>query len=135
MSWADRAKSELREGRSVVVRPRGQSMRGRIESGDLVTLKPVKPEEVEVGDAVLVRVKGRDLLHLVQAKDGDRLLISNNRGVTNGWVGSGSLYGKATKVEKFPSLGTRLKKALEEGIEFARSEKELKVRKVRKKGD
>jgi hypothetical protein len=100
MSWADNAKKMLRAGATVTVRPRGQSMRGRIESGDVVTLKPAKPDEVQVGDAVLVRVKGRDYLHLVKAKDGDRLLIGNNRGVINGWVGPTALYGVAEKVEK-----------------------------------
>lgn len=100
MSWADSAKKMLRAGATVTVRPRGQSMRGRIESGDIVTLEPATPDDVEVGDAVLVRVKGRDYLHLVKAKSGERLLIGNNRGTLNGWVGPLALYGKAIKVER-----------------------------------
>lgn len=100
MSWANRAKQMLREGETVTVRPRGQSMRGRIESGDVVTLEPVTVADVEVGDAVLVRVKGNDYLHLVKAKDGERLLIGNNRGGINGWVGPAALYGKTVKVER-----------------------------------
>ncbi|MBS1722872.1 MAG: hypothetical protein JSS66_07960 [Armatimonadetes bacterium] len=100
MSWANRAKEQLRAGNEVTIRPRGQSMRGRIESGSLVTLRPVKMEEVKVDDAVLVRVNGRDYLHLVKAKDNDRILIGNNRGVINGWASAGALYGVVVKVEK-----------------------------------
>ena len=99
MSWANHAKARLQAGETVTVRPRGQSMRGRIESGDVVTLKPATVAEVNVGDAVLVRVKGNDYLHLVKAKDGERMLIGNNRGGINGWVGPNALYGVAVKIE------------------------------------
>lgn len=98
MSWADFAKTTLRNGNDVTIRPRGQSMRGRVKSGDIVKLTPVTMDEVKVDDVVLVRVKGRDYLHLVKAKDGDRILIGNNRGVNNGWIRAGGLYGKAVEI-------------------------------------
>ena len=41
-------------------------MRGRIESGQLVTLAPVDPAAVAVGDVVLVAWKGNYLLHLIK---------------------------------------------------------------------
>jgi len=75
-------------------------MKGRVESGNLVTLVPAKPEEIAVDDVVLVRVGGIDYLHLVKAKDSGRFLIGNNRGGTNGWVGPAALYGKAVRVER-----------------------------------
>jgi len=63
-------------------------MRGRIESGQLVTLDPNK--EPGVGDAVLCRCKGNTYVHLVKAIQGHgkkrRFLIGNNRGGTNGWT-------------------------------------------------
>jgi len=99
MSWADRAIQELKEGKTSQCRPRGGSMRGRIESGQLVTLDPdLKPE---VDDAVLCRCKGNTYVHLVKAIQGHgdkrRYLIGNNRGGTNGWTTT--IYGVVTKVE------------------------------------
>lgn len=93
MGWADRAKAELRAGRECVVIPHGGSMRGRVESGQKVRLRPVVIEELQVGDVVLVRCKGNDYLHLIKAIQGSRFLIGNNRGGTNGWVGPKAVYG------------------------------------------
>ncbi len=70
-------------------------MRGRIESGQLVTLDPSR--EPEVADAVLCRCKGNVYVHLVKAIQGHgdarRFLIGNNRGGINGWVGRAAIYG------------------------------------------
>jgi SOS-response transcriptional repressor LexA len=99
MSWALFAKEALRRGETVQVKPRGHSMRGKVNDGDLVTLEPVAPESLAAGDIVLVRVGGRDYLHLVKAIDGGRFQIGNNRGGINGWVGPSGIYGKAVKVE------------------------------------
>ncbi len=74
-------------------------MRGRINSGQLVTLDPARTPEV--GDAVLCRVRGNVYLHLVKAIQGHgekrRYLIGNNLGKINGWTST--VYGVATKVE------------------------------------
>ena len=99
MGWATDAIRELRAGRSARVRPRGGSMRGRIEDGQLVTLSPVDVSEVEVGDAVLVRWRGGFLLHLVKRIEGDRYLIGNNVGRINGWVVASAICAKVTEVE------------------------------------
>lgn len=74
-------------------------MKGKVNDGDLVTLEPCDSTKLAVGDVVLVRVKGNDYLHLIKAKDQERLLIGNNRGGINGWVGHNCVYGKATKIE------------------------------------
>src|SRR5262245_60662899 len=58
VGWVKDARKELAEGRSVQVRPVGGSMRGRIESGQLVTLAPVDPDDLRSDDAVLVAWKG-----------------------------------------------------------------------------
>jgi len=99
VGWATRAIESLRRGEAVTIRPRGRSMSGRVEDGDLVTLSPCDPASLSVGDVVLVRVRGNDLLHLVKAIDGNRILIGNNRGGTNGWVGRGSVHGRAVRIE------------------------------------
>jgi SOS-response transcriptional repressor LexA len=100
MSWADFAKEALRKGETVQIRPRGHSMQGKVNDGDLVTVQPCDPATLSVGDIVLVRIRGNDYLHLIKAVDGTRFLIGNNRGGTNGWVGANGIYGKAIKVEK-----------------------------------
>jgi hypothetical protein len=99
MSWATHAIEALKQGKEVQIRPRGHSMRGKVNDRDLVTLAPWEPDALQVGDIVLVRVKGSDYLHLIKAIDGERFLIGNNRGGINGWVGKHGIYGKAIKVE------------------------------------
>ena len=74
-------------------------MRGKVEDGDTVTVAPVGGRALQPGDVVLVRVHGRVYLHLIKAVQGERYLIGNNRGGTNGWVGPNALYGVATSVE------------------------------------
>lgn len=100
MSWAHHAREALRRGETIQVRPRGHSMRGKVNDGDLVTLEPCDPATLAAGDIVLVRVRGTDYLHLVKAVDRERFLIGNNRGGTNGWVGRQAIYGRATRVER-----------------------------------
>jgi hypothetical protein len=95
MGWATHACEALRRGETVQLRPRGHSMTGRINSGDRVTVAPCDPAALAVGDVVLVRVHGVEYLHLIQAIQGDRFLIGNNRGGINGWVGRNAIYGKA----------------------------------------
>jgi len=75
-------------------------MRGKINDGDLVTLKPCVPEALQPDDIVSVKIRGRDYLHLIKTVNGDRFQIGNNRGHINGWVGPNCIYGKATKVER-----------------------------------
>lgn len=99
MSWADRAKAALRRGETVTVRPRGHSMRPKVNDGDLVTLVPCLLADLAVGSIVLVRVGGNDYLHLVTAIDAQRVQIGNNRDRINGWVGPAAIYGRAVKVE------------------------------------
>ena len=99
MSWAKYAIESLKSGKTTQIRPRGHSMKGKVNDGDLVTLEPCDPEKLTAGDVVLVRVKGTDYLHLIKAVNGGRVLIGNNRGGTNGWVGRNCVYGIATRIE------------------------------------
>ncbi len=90
---------KLLKGQTAVFRPRGQSMRGKIESGQKVTVKPLGEHEVQVGDIVLCKVKGSHFLHFVKAVQSERYQIGNNRGGINGWVGRSSIYGICTNIE------------------------------------
>ena len=99
MGWASQYIARLKGGEAVQFRPRGQSMRGKIESGQLCTVEPVDPETLGVGDVVLCKVNGREYLHLIRAIQGPRFQIGNNRGRINGWVTGGSIHGKCVAVE------------------------------------
>ena len=91
-------------GATVQFRPSGSSMVPLVRSRDLVTVSPVDPAKVEVGDIVLAKVAGTVYLHLVSAVDaaGGRVQISNNRGRINGWTSHGKVYGICVAVEGTP---------------------------------
>jgi hypothetical protein len=74
-------------------------MRGRIESGQLVTIAPAVGAEVRVGDVVFVRWGDNFLLHLVKELREGELLIGNNVGRINGWVSHEAVLGKVIAVE------------------------------------
>lgn len=111
MGWATFAIAKLQAGETVTLRPRGHSMAGRVNDGDVVTVAPYGSADPRVDDIVLVKVKGREYLHLVKARQGDRYLIGNNRGRINGWVGRGAIYGQAVRVESPESHAKRLMQA------------------------
>ena len=99
LGWATHHIDKLRAGETVSFRPRGSSMRGRIESGQLCTVEPIDAAALTVGDIVLCRVRGNDCLHIVKAIQGNRYQIGNNRGFINGWVGPNSIFGKCVRIE------------------------------------
>jgi hypothetical protein len=99
MGWASHYIEKLKAGEPVAFRPRGNSMRGRIDSGQLCTVVPIDPTGLEVGDIVLCKVKGNEYLHIVKAIQGARYQIGNNRGFINGWIGANSIFGKCTSIE------------------------------------
>lgn len=99
MGWAIGYIEKLQAGETVSFRPRGHSMSGKIESGQLCTVVPADVETLRVGDIVLCKVNGREYLHLIKAIQGRRFQIGNNRGRINGWVSAGAIFGKCTAVE------------------------------------
>ena len=99
MGWATGHIERLRRGETVSFRPRGNSMSGKIESGQLCTVVPAEATTLAVGDIVLCKVRGREYLHLIKAIQGGRYQIGNNRGHVNGWVSAGAIFGKCVRVE------------------------------------
>ena len=73
-------------------------MTGKINDGDVVVVEPLGDRALRVGDIVLLRVRGREYLHLVKAVQGDRCLVGNNCGGVNGWVGRQAVAGVATEI-------------------------------------
>lgn len=98
MGWATGYIELLKKGEEVKFRPRGSSMKGKIESGQSCTVKPVSKEDISVGDIVLCKVNGGQYLHIVKAIQGERYKIGNNRGHINGWTSIGSIYGKCIRI-------------------------------------
>ncbi len=99
MGWATHHIAKLKQGQTVSFRPRGHSMKGKIESGQLCTVSLVEAAALQVGDVVLCKVKGAEYLHLVKAIQGQRFQIGNNRGGINGWISPNAIFGKLIKVE------------------------------------
>lgn len=98
MGWATEYIKKLQNGEVVQFRPRGGSMTGRINSGNLVTVVPVSGD-INKNDIVLCKVKGSQYLHIVKALDGNRYQIGNNKGRINGWITMNSIFGICTKIE------------------------------------
>jgi SOS-response transcriptional repressor LexA len=97
--WANHYINRLLSGETVQFRPRGHSMSGKIDSGQLVTVEPVG-RELKPGDIVLCKVRGTQYLHLIKAASGETFQIGNNRGRINGWTGRKNIFGVVTRVEK-----------------------------------
>jgi hypothetical protein len=73
MGWATSYIQQLKEGQTVKFRPRGHSMRGKIDSGQLCTVVPLSAvDAIAVGDIVLCKVNGAEYLHLVKAIRGQQ---------------------------------------------------------------
>lgn len=104
-TWADQYIKQLDAQMVVKFRPRGHSMTGLINDGQMVTVTPWRQlgTLIEEGHIVLCRVKGRPYLHKVIAKrvaGGQTLYqIGNNKGGINGWTPLTKIYGVVTQVE------------------------------------
>ena len=100
MGWAANYIERLKAGETVSFRPRGHSMVGKVESGQLCTVVPIADHAaLRVGAIVLCKVGGSEYLHLVKAIQGPRFQIGNNRGRINGWVTANGIFGECVKVE------------------------------------
>src|SRR5215217_7750854 len=100
MGWATQYIARLQVGETVQFRPRGNSMQGRIESGQLCTVEPAPAGALKVGDIVLCKVNGRQYLHLIRAIQGERFQIGNNQGRINGWISANCIYGRLVSVDR-----------------------------------
>lgn len=94
MGWATGHIERLKAGETVSFRPRGQSMKGKIRSGQLCTVAPVNSDtRLKKGDIVLCKVKSAAYLHLIKATRGEQYQIGNNVGGVNGWITRNAIFG------------------------------------------
>lgn len=94
----------LTEG-SVRMKPRGNSMKPIINSGDEIEISVPKNNleyPYKEGDAVYCKVKGNYYIHLIKAikfeNNKNMFQIGNNRGGINGWTSQDKIYGLVTSV-------------------------------------
>ena len=104
MGWATGHIEKLKQGNTVICRPRGNSMNPKIKSGQKCTIDPIEDyKDVRKGAIVLCKINGKEYLHLVKAVRTNTFstsyLIGNNQGKDNGWVRRGAIFGLLTKVE------------------------------------
>ena len=66
MGWASQYIAKLQKGETVSFRPRGNSMSGKIESGQLCTVEPADSTTIKAGDIVLCKVRGLSLIHITE---------------------------------------------------------------------
>ncbi|MEV6192943.1 S26 family signal peptidase [Streptomyces sp. NPDC051920] len=111
MSVLDGVAARVAGGETVRFRPSGASMVPLIRSRQLVTVAPVDPSKLAVGDIVLARVAGTVYLHLVSSLEParKRVQISNNRGHVNGWTGHDRVFGICVAVDGTPRPGAATK--------------------------
>ena len=100
MGWAVNHIKKLQAGETIQFKPRGNSMKGKINSGNLVIVEPIDDQKLKKGDIVLCKVKGREYLHLIKAVRGKQYQIGNNRGHINGWTTIEAIFGVCTKIER-----------------------------------
>lgn len=87
----------LLNGETIISKEPGNSMMPIIRSRQPVKLAPATWEQVEPGDIVYCKVKGRHYTHKVLAKDDRRgCQIGNNHGHVNGWTKQ--VYGKVVEI-------------------------------------
>jgi hypothetical protein len=98
MSWIKEALTQLQMNGQCIIYPIGNSMRGRIESGQRVAMTNQRLEELRVGDVVFIRWKGNYLLHLILEIQANQLLIGNNVGKVNGWIDRKNVLAKAIQI-------------------------------------
>jgi len=75
------------------------SMRKAVKHGQTLTISPIAdPQEIQVGDFVLVKWHQGDIFHIVGEIQGDQYLIVNSLGKVNGWVPANDILGRVTKI-------------------------------------
>ena len=100
MGWVKDALKILKEEGQCDIRPFGGSMKGRIESGQLVTIKTIDGNDVEINDAIFIKWKGNYLIHLAKDITETEILIGNNLGKINGWISKKDVIAKVIKIHQ-----------------------------------
>ncbi len=104
--FADLAAEILASGRSLCFRARGVSMRPMIKDGDLLEVRTAKTQEFRIGDILLYKFAGRQLLvhRLLRIADHHgqrRLLIQGDAApLPDGWIPPEHILGRVISIER-----------------------------------
>lgn len=98
MGWISDLIGGLVEGRTVSVRPVGNSMEPRIRPGQLCTVAPLGDAPLQPEDIVFCRVGRGHVLHMIVAIRDGQYLIGSVRGKVNGWVPREAILGRLIDV-------------------------------------
>ena len=91
----ERALAQLDAGKDAKMRVFGNSMTPLIRTKSVVVYR--RTGDYEVGDVVLVKIKGDYLTHkITKIDEKGRFMIANNKGRENGWVST--IYGRVVVV-------------------------------------
>lgn len=91
--------NKLKNGETLEIRPKGNSMQPLIQSGQLCIIEPLNKRELNVSDIVYCKVKGNIYLHKISAIKKDQYQISNNKGYVNGWIKINNVFGILKEVK------------------------------------
>ena len=100
MGWVKEALQQLKEKDTCQVRPIGGSMKGKIESGQLVSIQKINGALVKVEDIIFIKWKNNYLLHIAKEVKNDEILIGNNLGKINGWIPKENVIGKVIQIHE-----------------------------------
>ena len=96
----------LRSGQSIRFRAPGRSMHLTIKEGEIITVQPVAPSAVKIGDIILYRFEGGVIAHRVvrieRGEDGGSrfILRGDASGVPDEPVEPSQVLGKVVSVER-----------------------------------
>ena len=88
---------KLKSGEEVKFSPKGNSMTPKIKSGQEIIISP-NINDLDKGDVVFCKIKGKFFVHLISAVKGKQYQISNNHGHVNGWIKKDKIFGKVVKI-------------------------------------
>ncbi|MBM81568.1 MAG: hypothetical protein CMJ78_13395 [Planctomycetaceae bacterium] len=94
MGWATRYIERLKAGETAAFRPRGQSMTGKIESGQLCTVTPIDAASLEVGDINSLIADGACWMQKSRP-------LTNSVGVISRWRANSTFLAKPATVSVF----------------------------------
>ncbi len=98
MGWVKEALIALKKNQICSIRPIGNSMKGIINSGQLITLQSIDLNKIYINDIVFINWKKNYILHIIKDITDEQVLIGNNLGKLNGWISKKDIIAKVIAI-------------------------------------